>query len=132
MRAERWWTDERLVAVEPIGKRTVVGFYDGRDERGNDIGGHGPVELPEYPPTPEGELLRQTRVSLGYSLREAAAHMSLRPVELAALERGSLRFLADAEWKAARLALPGAGECMCPAGYIGVCRFCKLTRTRKP
>jgi hypothetical protein len=47
--SEKWWSDDRLERVEPIGTRTSSGFWDGVDEHGNNIGGYGPLKLPEYP-----------------------------------------------------------------------------------
>lgn len=106
--AERWWSDARLERVDPIGTRTSAGFWDGVDEAGNDVGGFGPLELPEYPPNPNGKRLREARVGAGCSLREAARRMGLRPVELSGIERGSLRFRDPEEYDRVLALLPGA------------------------
>jgi hypothetical protein len=105
---EKWWTDDRLERVEPIGTRTSIGFWDGVDEHGRDVGGYGPLELPEYPASPGGERLRQARLRAAYSLREAARWMGLRPVELSSLERGSLRFRDPDDYERVLALLPGA------------------------
>jgi len=105
---EKWWTDDRLERVEPTGTRTSVGFWDGVDEHGESIGGYGPLELPEYPASLGGARLRQARIRAGYSLREAARWMGLRPVELSSLERGSLRFRDPEDYERVLALLPGA------------------------
>lgn len=50
---------------------------------------HGPLTLPDYPPSPEAAALRQARVDAGISLREMARRLGISAVDLSAVERGS-------------------------------------------
>lgn len=56
------------------------------------------VEMPEYPPCPEGERLSSVRRSLDLSLRQAAARVRITPMELNDLEHGRLRPKDPDDW----------------------------------
>jgi hypothetical protein len=84
--------------VEPCGTRTVYGHVN----RGDQPHTWGPIEVPAYPPSPNGDRLRARRVELGLGLRDAATRLGLAPVELSGLERGS--YTTD-DWDAAFAAL---------------------------
>ncbi|HEY3498026.1 MAG TPA: helix-turn-helix transcriptional regulator [Polyangiaceae bacterium] len=77
-----------ITEVPPIGTREVVGFWDGRDEHDNPIGGYGPVKLPEYPPHPKGKALRALRVGSGVSARVLANHVGVKASVIYGLENG--------------------------------------------
>lgn len=101
----------RILDVEPIGSETSNAFWDGTDENGNHIGGFGPIERPVYPASPNGKRLRQRRIDLGMTLREAADKLGCRPSEVSGLEFG--RNTVD-DWdalfaKLERLTPPGRG-----------------------
>jgi hypothetical protein len=91
----------RIRKVEPIGTRTVYGHQN----RGDQPHVWGPIDLPEYPPSPNGARLRARRVELDLSLREAARVLGFSAVELNGLERGSH---ATDDWDALLAALEGA------------------------
>ena len=71
----------------PTGVRTV------RDV----CGVYGPIEIPAYPPSPQGQALRNARVAAGLSLRELARRMGLRAQRLSDIERGAA---APDDWEA--------------------------------
>lgn len=86
----------KIVKVNPIGEHNGTAF----------IGGHlREVPLPTYPPSPDGKRLRNRRVALGLSLREAAIALGVRAVELSELERGAARLSTAEEWNEAIRAL---------------------------
>lgn len=74
----------RVIPVEPIGAREVTGFVC----RENGQGGYGSITLPAYPPSPDGERLRQKRNELDLGLREAAKRLRIKASELSDLENG--------------------------------------------
>ncbi|HEY3499500.1 MAG TPA: helix-turn-helix transcriptional regulator [Polyangiaceae bacterium] len=88
-----------ITEVPPTGTREVVGFWDGRDEHDNPIGGYGPVKLPEYPPHPKGEALRKLRVDARVAQRELAKRLGVDALVIYGLENG--RHTTDDEgWEA--------------------------------
>lgn len=90
LRAEfrkRLYPGLRYEPIAPIGTETVYCHQN----RGDEPHVWGPLELPTYPPSPEGEALRDLRVELGLGLREAARVLGLSALELANLERGRAR-----------------------------------------
>lgn len=93
-----------VTPVASTGNRTVNAFWDGVDEQGNSVSGFGPVELPEYPPSPSGEALRKARVERLIGLRQLAPAAGLSPEELSALEHGKATTTPDG-WAALTLAL---------------------------
>jgi DNA-binding XRE family transcriptional regulator len=76
--------------VEPIGTRTAYAHVN----RGDKPHYWGPVEFPDFPPSPEGDALRELRMRLRVTLREAAQYLGLSAVDVSALERGA----ATAAW----------------------------------
>jgi transcriptional regulator with XRE-family HTH domain len=81
-----------IVNVEPS-SRDGVGFYDGCDAAGNDFGGVA-TDLPCYPVSPAGLVLRELRTATGTNLRDGAVMLGISVVDLSGLERGS-RTLSD-------------------------------------
>lgn len=67
-----------LVYQQPVGKRTATAF-----------GVHGPIELPEYPPSPQGRAFRDARVAAGLTIREMAKRIGLSAVHVSDVERGA-------------------------------------------
>lgn len=84
----------KLKEVASIGVTVSPGFACG----GKD-GGFRMLQMPEYPPHPEGEMLRDLRVSFQIGLREAADAMGVSATDLSALERGSKAAEDTAGWK---------------------------------
>jgi hypothetical protein len=79
--------------------RNVTGFWDGRDpQTGEDIGGYGTIQMPEYPPSKRGEALRAARVNGSVSLRVMALAMCLPAENYSGLERGKYEFIDESEW----------------------------------
>ncbi len=64
-----------------------------------DRAGHywGEIGLPAYPDSPQGRELRDLRVRLGLSLRQACAALGLSAVDCSLLERGG----AECDWEEA-------------------------------
>lgn len=73
----------KIIPVEPIGTRDATGFVC--REGG---GGWGTVTLNTYPPSANGERLRQKRNELDLGLREAAKRLRIKASELSDLESG--------------------------------------------
>jgi len=75
-------------SVRPTGKHSsVCGHYD----------------LLTYPPSPEGERLRDQRINRGLGVRAAAARMGITDTELGQLERDA----ATCDWAHAHRLLEG-------------------------
>lgn len=73
-----------LIDIAPIGTSETPGFACG--PKG---GGFRMLQMPTYPPNPQGQMLRDLRVALHLSLREAAKALEITAVDLSAVERGS-------------------------------------------
>ena len=86
-----------LIPVTSLGKRETMAFVDGHDKNGEPWGDYRAVKVDEYPPSPCGEALRHIRVMAGFGLGEASRLLEIRPVELSALERGSM-MLSPKQW----------------------------------
>lgn len=80
--------------VEPIGNQRSAAFVSYEDGRC----GFDTHALPVYPPSPNGDLLRNARIVNEWSLRAFAARAGLRVVQLSELERGAAT-LTGPEWK---------------------------------
>lgn len=94
-----------LIDNKPIGRRTVHGFA---------CGPHGCVtewKEDEYAPgdIARGQRLREFRVSLDLSLREAANHLGVTHVQAAELERGRKWFATPDDEAMAMRTLAKAG-----------------------
>jgi len=76
--------------VEPIGERDTQGFahYSDGCRWVN-------VRVPVFPPSPDGDALRDVRRLIG--LGEAARHVNLTPEQMSGLERGRYT-LTNPEW----------------------------------
>lgn len=90
LRAEfrkRLYPGLRYEPIAPIGTETVYCHQNTGDEP------HlwGALELPTYPPSPEGEALQELRMQLGLGVRDAAHALGLSVVEYCNLERGRAR-----------------------------------------
>lgn len=68
-----------LIYQKPIGTRTAYLV----------CGVHGPIEVPEYPPSPQGRAFRNARVAADMTLREMAKRLGLSAVHLSDVERGA-------------------------------------------
>ena len=80
----------KIVKVNPIGEHNGTAI----------VGGHlREVPLPTYPPSPDGKRLREKRIAVGLSLREAAIVLGLSAVDLSMLERGAARLSTAKEWE---------------------------------
>jgi Helix-turn-helix len=89
----------RLDAVAPVDMRTARPF------------GHPSHLEPVYPPSHEGEALRNVRLwEANLTLRPAAARLGIKPSELSDLEMGRSVFAEPAMWSLARRILAGAPE----------------------
>lgn len=82
-----------VIPVAPVGSHESLAFVnppppDGCLQR---------VTVKDYPPSPRGEALRDTRLALDLGFRTAADVLGLRPSEVSALERGSATLSAD-DW----------------------------------
>jgi len=79
-----------LEPVEPTGTRSSMGFVDRDDGAGGLVGSFEEIETKVYPKG-DGDRVRELRVALNLSLRDAALALGLEPIEMANLERGSAR-----------------------------------------
>lgn len=68
----------KLIDIAPIGTREGLTF-------------HGTFTMQVYPDSPGGRAFRDARVAAGLTLGEMARRLGLRPAELSAVERGSMR-----------------------------------------
>lgn len=102
-----------LTQTQPCGSRQSLAFVDRWDPvTGRHTGGLEEVAIPEYPAdvSEAGRALRAKRVELGLGVREAAALLGIRGVELCMLETGALTAPAEElaaaveAWRARRAA----------------------------
>jgi Helix-turn-helix len=87
-----------LIPVQPIGTSPSRTFVDGVDAAGKRFGRVQEMRMPEYPPSPQGMILRAVRLDEGIILREAARRCGLSAVEYSGLENGKFQ-LSDEDWK---------------------------------
>lgn len=88
-----------LIYQKPIGTRSVHSA----------CGVHGPIEIPEYTPSPQGRAFRNARVAADVTIREMAKRLGLSAVHLSDVERGAaVPEDWSAFWRASEL--PGTGE----------------------
>lgn len=89
--------------VAPIGDTNIRGsIVNCRSYRV----GHTRVAV--YPPSPNGARLRELRISLGFSLRQAAIAMELRSCDLSDLEMGRKGLSVLSDWTDAEARLRNA------------------------
>lgn len=79
--------------VKPIGTHTGMGFVEYSDPRRCSLE---PITSPTYPDSPTGQLMRDLRVTLGVSLRDASKALGLAAAELSGLEMGRLELVDEA------------------------------------
>ena len=91
---------DTTVKIAPVGSRESVAFVT----RAGVGCGLESVSLPTYEPHPH-QALREHRLAVGLTLRDAASALGLRAVEVSEIERGARRFVDEAEWGAAICAL---------------------------
>ena len=91
------WGPWGIVAVEPS-STNGVGFWDGHDDKGKRFGGVA-TDLPLYPISPVGGVLRVLRSSLGLNLREGAEILGISVIDMSGLERGSRTLSDPKRWR---------------------------------
>jgi len=89
------------IAVTPVGKYKSQAFVT---MVGGRCGGLQEIECYDYPPSPEGERLRQARRTAGIGLGEAARLLGLTPAGVSGLEQGRYT-LTRPQWALALTAL---------------------------
>jgi hypothetical protein len=88
-----------LIYQKPIGTRAVRSA----------CGAHGPIEIPEYPPSPQGRAFRNARVAADVTIRDMAKRLGLSAVHVSDVERGAaVPEDWSAFWRASEL--PGEGS----------------------
>lgn len=95
----------QIKAAESLGKRTSMAFVS----RAGGRGGLQPVTMDEYPPSPEGERLREVRTKglRHVTLGKAARLLGMTVSQYSGLEHGEYRFLDPADWQTAEEILKG-------------------------
>ena len=91
--------------VEPVGTRT----YRALVKRASGPCTLDDVTEPAYPPSPQGENLRRTRVASAMSVRELAKALGIGVVDLSAVEHGRAVFVDANDWDRA-LALAATSQ----------------------
>lgn len=90
-----------LIPVQPVGSHESIAFVNPPPP-----GTCGPsaVTVQDYPPSPCGEALRNTRLALNLRIRDVTEILGIRPSEVSSLERGSATLSAE-DWCRAWAAL---------------------------
>lgn len=102
-----------IIPVQPVGSHESVAFVNPPPP-----GTCGPthVTVQDYPPSPCGEALRNTRLAFGLGVRDVTEILGVRPSQVSSLERGSATLTPDdwcrawaaltADWRRRNLAGP--------------------------
>ena len=98
-----------ITRLEPT-SRDGVGFWDGRDENDNPIGGF-TTDLPRWMPEGRHRAFRRARRASGETLRQSSDMLGMKPSEVSGLEHGRAD-LSPEQWEhlMAIYATPAAAE----------------------
>ena len=88
-------TPPRILPVEPIGTRTGGAFVTRATGCGIEQ-----VTTNVYPPSPQGDRLRDARLDARLTLGQTARLLGLAPVDVSNLENGKATFADAARWDA--------------------------------
>ena len=79
--------------IEPVGTRETMAFVAGRRKSG-----YQPLDMPVYPPHPNGERVQELRLRYDLGLRETAGALKMTASQLSGLEFGRYGFDTPEEW----------------------------------
>jgi hypothetical protein len=87
-----------IIKVEPIGTKKSPAFWDGRDARGNDVGGLRVFDLPVYPESKDSDDFAFFMRANNISIRQAYKALGISAAECSGLMRRSHKPAEPEDW----------------------------------